>query len=198
MTTLSSFATVRFSTSDLPRQHRVPMWREHYAHMVLRVDIEPGGDAAFEASLATRALPELHLLSGTMSVTRIARTRPLIADGNNDLALIINRRGAITASARGREVSLREGDGVLMNFAEITTFDRHSPGGSFSLRIPRVALSSLVVDIDEAVMRLIPRHTQALKLLSGYASLLLDENMTTTPLCAKRVVRSKQGGHDET
>jgi AraC-like DNA-binding protein len=184
MTTSESFATVRFSTADLPRQHRLAMWREHYANTVLRVDIEPIGDAAFEASLTTRALPDLHLLLGTMSVTRIARTRRLIDDGNDDLALIVNRRGALSACARGRDVDLGEGDGVLMNFGEITTFDRHSPGGSISLRIPRAILSSLVVDVDDAVMQQIPRHNGALKLLASYAKILLDENVPATPeLC---------------
>jgi AraC-like DNA-binding protein len=179
MTSSGSTATVRFSTADLPQQHRIAMWREHYAHKVLRVDVEPLGDASFAASLTSRALPGLQLLLGTMSVTRIARTRSLIADGNNDFALIINRGGALAASAHNREVFLLEGDAVLMSFSDVTTFERYAPGGSFALRIPRVVLSRLVADVDDAVMRLIPRHVEALKLLSGYARLLLDEPSVT-------------------
>jgi len=181
MTASANHAVVRFSTVDLPRQHRLAMWHDHYASLVLRVEVEPADDSSFEASLTARALPDLHLLLGTMSVTRIARTHSLIADGNDDLALIINRQGVITAAARGREVALQNGDGVLMNFGEITRFDRYSFGGSLSLRIPRAVLAALVVDIDDAVMRLIPRHNQALRLLTGYAQTLLDDDALTAP-----------------
>jgi AraC-like DNA-binding protein len=176
MDTSSGFAVTRFSTAELPCQHRVAMWREHYGRVVLRVEIEPVETSAFDASLTTRAMPGLRLLLGKMSATRFARTRQLIADGNDDLALVINRRGALTTSARGSEVFVHEGDALLTSSGEITTFDRHSRGSFFSLRVPRAVLSSLVIDVDDAVMQRIPRHTEALKLLTSYTNLLLDED----------------------
>jgi AraC-like DNA-binding protein len=175
------FAKIRFSTADLPERDRVAMWREHYGRTVLKVEIEPDPDVPFKAAVVSRALPDLHLLSGMMSAARIQRSRKSIADGNNDLALVINRWGTIAATARGRQVTLRTGDAVLMNSGEVTAFDRSSPGSSFSIRIPHSALSPLVVHADDAVMRPIPRAGDALRLLTRYAEPLLEDGALSTP-----------------
>jgi AraC-like DNA-binding protein len=175
------FTRLRFSTADLPERDRVAMWRDHYARTVLRVEIEPDPDAPFKATIISRLMPDLHVLSGMMSAARIQRTRKLIADGNNDLALVINRWGTITVAARGRQVTLREGDAVLMNSGEMIAFDRSSPGSSLSIRIPHSVLSPLVAHADDAVMRAIPRATDALQLLTRYAEPLLEYGAVSTP-----------------
>jgi len=175
------FQRVRFSTADFPEQDRVAMWREHYGRTIFRADAEPACDASFRAVVVSRALPELPLLYGSLSAVRIMRTRAFLADGKDDFALVVNQAGSIAAHARGREATLREGDAILVSSGEATTFDRSTFGGSYSIRIPRAALSSLVVDLDEAVMRRIPREHGLLKLLTGYAGPLLHEDVLTTP-----------------
>jgi AraC-like DNA-binding protein len=172
---------VRFSTAALPQPDRVAMWREHYAHTIFRAEVQPVCAASFQAAVISRGLPELHLLSGALSAVRIERTREFLADGNDDVALVINRAGRISAIARGREVALREGDAVLVNSGEMSVFDRSSAGGSFSIRIPHSVLSPLVVDLDDAVMRLIPRRASALRLLASYARPLLEQDVLETP-----------------
>jgi len=176
----ASCTPVRFSTADLPERDRVAIWREHYARTALRLDIEPVSDASFECALVTRALPGVQLLDAAMSAVRITRTREFVADGNDDLALIVNQQGAFMGSARGREVTLGEGDALLISSDDVGVFERRCRGGSFSLRIPRSYLSS-IVDVDDAVMHLIPRHTEALRLLIGYAKPLVDDLPLDTP-----------------
>jgi AraC-like DNA-binding protein len=183
-----SFATVRFSTADLREQNRVAMWREHYGHTVFGVEIEPVRDAAFQAAAVSRTLPELRLISITMSAARIARTRELIADGNDEFAFIVNLTGAAATTARGREVALREGDAVLKSSSDLGAFERSCLGGSFSILIPHSVLSSLVVNFEDAVMRVIPRDAEALKLLTRYTSPLLDEDTLATPDLRRLVV----------
>src|SRR3954454_10087164 len=99
-----SSATVRFSTANVPENMRIARWREYYGHTVLRADIEPGDDASFEAMVASRALPGLQLVSGRYTAARLIRTREMIADGNDDLSLLVNQTGNVTVYARGREV----------------------------------------------------------------------------------------------
>jgi len=176
----ASFAKVRFSTADLPERDRVALWREHYRHTIFRADVAPVCDASFQAAATARALPQLHLRCGALSAARVTRSRAFLADGNDDVAFMINRAGRMSAIARGREVALREGDAVLVHSGEITTFDRSTPGGSFSIRIPHCVLSSLVVDLDDVVMRLIPRRSGALKLLGGYVDPLLHDDTLAT------------------
>ena len=183
-----AFATEKFSTADLPEQERVAMWREHYGRRVFSVDIEPARDAPFQATLVSRTLPELRLVQGTISAARITRTHELIADGIDDLALVVNLTGAVTTTARGREVVLGEGDAVLKSSSEITTFERSSLGGSFSIRIPRAVLASLIVDVDDAIMRPVPRGTAALDLLTSYARPWLDQDALATPQLRRLVV----------
>jgi AraC-like DNA-binding protein len=78
-------------------------------------------------------------------------------------------------------VSLREGDAILRSNDEVTVFERRSYGESLTLRIPRSILSSLVLDADGATMRLIPRESEALKLLTGYMKALIDEHDLASP-----------------
>jgi AraC-like DNA-binding protein len=167
----------RFSTAELPEKHRVALWREHYARLAMRLDIEPADDATFDCAVAARSLPGAQVLSATMSPLRVTRTHELVADGNDNLAFIINQSGFIDASLCGREVSLHAGDAVLMSSAEASVFDRRLRGDSLSVLFPRSELLSSVVDLDRAVMRRVPRNAGMLKLLTAYASSLMDEGL---------------------
>src|SRR5258705_3866392 len=167
MTEASDSAKVRFSTDDLPVEDRVTMWREHYGSKVLGVEIEPAKDALFQSSIVSRRLPGLNLVLGNLSAARVKRTREFVADGNDDVALLVNYTGGAAIAAGEREVVLRERDAVLIRSDEVITFDRFASGRSFSLQIPRSVLSPLVGDIDEASMRHITRKTDALKLLTA-------------------------------
>jgi len=175
------FSTVRFSTADLPEKDRVARWREHCCRMSMKLDIEPINDSPLECAVLIRALPGVQIMSTAMSPTRIMRTREFLADGNGDLIFIINQSGAVNAQARGRDIVLREGDAVLMSTGEAKVFDRPVHGGSLSFRISRGILSSIVPDVDDVVMQVIPQKTGALKLLAGYAAPLFNDIALATP-----------------
>src|ERR1700687_2702049 len=85
MTDQECFATVRFSTADLPENLRVATWREHYSHTILKADVDLGDDASFDATVVPPPLPGLQLVSGRYTAARIIRTREMTADGNDDL-----------------------------------------------------------------------------------------------------------------
>jgi AraC-like DNA-binding protein len=183
MTDPESSRTVRFSTADLPENMRVATWRQHYGQTVVRADIDPADDAPFDATVLSRALPELQLVSGRFTAARIIRTREMVADGNDDLSLLVNQTGEVTVSARGREVALRANDAVLISSGEAIVFDRRSFGESIAIRIPNAKLSRTVVDVDDAIMQHIPGNVAALKLLTRYVNTLLgdDDHGETTP-----------------
>jgi AraC-like DNA-binding protein len=180
-TNSDGFSTVRFSTADLPEKDRIAIWREHYGRKTLKLDIEPINESSLECSIFRRALPGVQIMSTVMSPVRITRGREFLADGNEDLIFIINRSGTATVFARGREVVLRPGDGLLMSASEAKVFDRHSHGGSLSFRIPQSSLSSIVADVDDRVMHLIPQEAEVLKLLAGYAAPFFNEIALASP-----------------
>src|SRR5258708_36478685 len=126
------FATVRFSTDDLPEKERVPMWREHFGYTVLGAEIEPAEGAPFRSSIVSRRLPGLNVVSGNLSAARIKRTRRFVADGKDEVALFVNHTGAVAVAAGMREVVLRERDAVLIRSDEVVTVDRFVSGRAFS------------------------------------------------------------------
>ena len=175
------FRSIRFSTANLPERQRISAWREHYARTALRVEIEPHENAPFDCMLTSCTLPDLQILLAQMSAVRVLRTRELAADGNDDLALIINRAGLLAGSARGHDVVLGEGDAVLLSSDEASIFQRNASGSSLALRVPRATLVGNVVDLEDVIMRPIPRAAAALRLLESYTGAILDDELVGLP-----------------
>jgi len=93
----------------------------------------------------------LHLMSLTLSASRIVRTR--VIEGNDEVALFINRTGRAMISAREPRGAARPGDGVLISCNDAMVYDRLIPWRLLSIRVPRSVLSPVVVGIDDAIMR---------------------------------------------
>ncbi len=165
---------VEFSTDSLPERDRVAFWREHYGHVMLRVDLEPAKDASFQACMTSLALPGLQIMEASSSPAKVSRTGEYLADGNDDAVLAINRAGSAIVSSGGREQSLQENEAILLTGNEPTTFHRTSMGQSLTLRMPRAMLASTALSADDAVMRLIPQDRGALRLLSEYTHWLFN------------------------
>jgi hypothetical protein len=103
---------------------------------MLRVDLEPDRDVAFQACMTSLSLPGLQLIDGSSSSARISRTGAYLADGNDDAVLAINQTGIASVWSGGREQILHEREAILMMGNEPTSFHRTSPGRSFTLRMP--------------------------------------------------------------
>ena len=50
---------LEFSTDGVPEQDRMATWREHFGHVMLRVDLEPEPGTIFESRNRCLALPGL-------------------------------------------------------------------------------------------------------------------------------------------
>jgi AraC-like DNA-binding protein len=169
---------IHLSTDDIPEQDRVAVWREHYGRIMLRADIEPAGDAPFSARNRWLSLPGLQLLDGSSSPMMIARRRQHLADGNDDVVVAINRTGSVAVEAGGQEQTLREGEAIVLSGAEPFTLSQTSFGQSFSFRLPRPAFETTDLSIDDALMRPIAPDRSALRLLTHYASWLMQADGT--------------------
>jgi AraC-like DNA-binding protein len=165
---------LEFSTNGVPEQDRIAIWREHYGHVMLRVDIEPAPDMVFEASNRCLSLPGLQLMDAASSPAKISRGGRFLADGNDDIVLAINRAGSVIVSSGGKEQSLRDGEAMVLSAGDPACFHRTSRGQSLTLRVPRMMFESTVVSIDDALMRPIPGDRGALKLMEDYAGWLLN------------------------
>jgi AraC-like DNA-binding protein len=174
----SDTASLKFSTAALPVRERVPFWREVFGRKLVRIDVEPLANVPLKAAATLRALPGLRTMSCTSTAARTKRTRELVADGDDDFALLINMGGTMTASQLGREVTLRPGDAALFLHAEPATMT-HGLFQHEGLVMSRAAVASMMTNAEDMAMRLIPRGNEALRLLTGYLAIVHDGAATT-------------------
>jgi AraC-like DNA-binding protein len=180
-------ALVRLSTNDLPKRERLSFWREVFGRQICRVDIEPQSDDPMAAEAALLALPGFRAMwSLNATPARWTRTPALLADGDDNFALLMALGGATGWTQRGRDVEVQPGEGVGIL--------HHEPGEMrfrrqryVSVVVPRTALSERVRDLDSAAARLIPRGNEALRLLRLYLSSLRKTANIADPALGKLV-----------
>lgn len=177
----SDIAALKFSTAALPLRERVPFWREVFGRKLVRIDVEPLADTPLKATATLRALPGLRTMSCTSTAARTKRTRELVADGDDDFALLINMGGTMTASQLGREVTLRPGDAALFLHAEPATMT-HGLFRHEGLVMSRTAVSSMTTRAEDMAMRLIPRGNEAMRLLTSYLGIIHDDAARTSAI----------------
>ena len=124
--------------------------------------------------------PEFRVALLRQSGLRIERTYDLLMDGTDDLALQICTAGTLIVSQRAQETVLHRGDATLLSAAETVSIACPSPARFVHVQLPRKALALLVPSFDDAIMRAIPRDSEALRLLAGYARMVgADQSMTS-------------------
>jgi AraC-like DNA-binding protein len=180
------FAAMRFSSADLPPRDRIAMWREVIARKIIRIDIEPLPEHEFRVDAAVRTLPGAAVVHGTGSEFRLTRTSELAADGNDGLRLAINCGDAELITQRGRDVVLAAGEATLMSCAEPFTVTRREPARFLGVYLPLTVLSPFVGNVEDVIMRPIPRTAAGLRLLTSYVGILDDEERL--PLAQARLV----------
>jgi AraC-like DNA-binding protein len=92
---------------------------------------------------------------------------------------VVSRRG---------ETTLRDGDAMLLSYSAGRTINRPGLVDHRVIRLPRASLRPLVRNIDDAVLRPIPRGTGMLNLLRGYADALFDDPAVAAPQMRQLIV----------
>jgi len=172
------FPLIRFSTRKLPERERISRWREEFGRSLLCVDIEPVSNAPFYAEANLRSLPGLRMAHCSGSAAHFDRTPAMAAEGDDSIGLVINFGRRAMASQRGHEAMLRPGDGVpiLTQEPAVLTTMRH-----LGLLVPRAALASRLGSVDDVGMRVVPRGTESMRLLTSYVSVLHGKLALGTP-----------------
>ena len=145
------------------------------------VTFDPIPDLVCDIDFGIRKLPELGLLSGTVRGVRHVHAHRDSGDGNDDFSFHLNVSGLSTVVSRRGETTLRDGDAMLLSYSAGRTINRPALVDHRVIRLPRASLRPLVHDIDDAVLRPIPRGTGMLNLLRGYADALFDDPVLSAP-----------------
>ncbi|SEE54677.1 transcriptional regulator, AraC family [Rhizobiales bacterium GAS188] len=147
-----------------------------------KLDLSALPDRPLHSEAVVRMLPGLDIAASVSSGMRMERTRNLLADGDDDVALMICTQGAAMMSQRAREATLARGDAVLMTNGELGQITYPSLARMICVRMPREALAPMVPDLDDALLRPIRRDGEALRLLTSYSHGLLANALTRPDL----------------
>ena len=161
--------------------------RSLYRRGLTWVGFQPLAGRTSAIDFAIRKLPGLGLLSGTVQGIRHEYAREDVRS-NDDFSIHINLSGSSIFAGRGREITLHDGDAVLLSYSESRTITRPGLVHHSIVRLPRASLSPLVRNIDDGVLRLIPRGTATLNLLATYIGAFADVPVIGKPVMRQMII----------
>ncbi|HEY0341807.1 MAG TPA: hypothetical protein VGC34_13445, partial [Steroidobacteraceae bacterium] len=137
-------ATIRCVNADLPQGDRISAWREHLSRLLMGVEFRPDPPSSnFDGETVARPLHDMQLLKMTFTAGQIVR-RASRREGSGYFLMHVNFDGVVAVSAMGRQLTLNEGDVVLLDGAHPFTIHRQETGSSSVVRIPRGRMAQLV------------------------------------------------------
>jgi hypothetical protein len=174
-----------FSTDDLPEAARAKVVRELHEHATLPnkgrpEPLEPLRDYRARLNVTKRVLPGAIIMSGALcGVRHTIRSRGSVSSSEDDLLVAVNLSGRTIAQPRDRELVLLDGDAMLMTRDSINLNLIHpTPVNFLGFRVPRDAIAPLAGSIDDALARMVPAGSDAIKLLVTYARAIAEEQQS--------------------
>jgi AraC-like DNA-binding protein len=186
----SQLSVARFSSRALPQQGRGKFIEELHERGLLEFKFTPHGGAVPDVDFVNRSMSGLRILTATYAgVRREAIPTKVGQEGGAALYLCLTLAGTSIMSRRARKIALSDGDAVLMTGEEPSwTLVSPSPVSIAGIRLQRSALAPLVPNLDDAVMRKIPRDTGVLRLLRKYLEVVADDEALAAPASQRIIV----------
>lgn len=184
----SNFGLLRFSTDELSESARLPIFQEAFGRAIAKVVFEPVAGTSLRVQASVRALPGLSVWIGAFSPIHGRRTRELIADGNDDVALCMCPEGGSIISQFSRELTHSGGDAVLLSCSDTLSSTMVERSHHVSVSLPRKVMATMVPDLEDAFLRPVPKDTEALQLLKRYVGVLEEGQALATPELCRLVV----------
>jgi AraC-like DNA-binding protein len=171
---------LRLSLGDTPEHERPGRLREFFERLGVLYDPMQKPSGPIEIDLTLRAMPGIQLLSGRMQGTAYRRSCPE-PDPTEDLGLVINPRGSLYISQRGREIVLGDGEATLVSLSETLDGAHRPPGTLRVLRVPASLLVPRLAKRHDGFLRCIPPGTAAIRLLTNYIDVAWEEQTAASP-----------------
>ena len=180
-------ATLHLESSSFSGRDRVEAFRETYGRKLMQLEIEPHPDYPFELDFTVYGVPGFGIATGRVSPTRNTHTSAMISD--DDVVLVFTPQGNGTLNQLGREVTIENGEAILISNGEPGVFLGNIPSRLCNFRFNRAMLEAQAVDIESALMRAIPRGNAILRLMTGYAPVMGNGAALATPDLRRAVVQ---------
>jgi AraC-like DNA-binding protein len=175
------YPLLRWHSREAPLRARVEAWRDLLTRKLLPSDVQPLNDDPFHVDVQLRALPGLRFSWGTLGASRYTRSRRIASREDDDFAIIANLDGEIVSAQNGREVVLGAGDACLVACTDPGIVSRAQLGRLVCIRVPGESLTPLVSQLHDRTGRIIPRDSEALRLLTSYIRVLDENQGLSTP-----------------
>jgi AraC-like DNA-binding protein len=178
----------QISTQDFPERKRLEMWREVYGRAIANIDVEPIGEALFQANVTFDLLPDVNIAAGSRTPAHYHATKELVTRGGKNIVVIsLLRSGTASATQFGRELI----DGV----GSASVLAPHTPSSStmltessfITLALAQPAIAALAPRYADAFGRTIPRGNGALALLARYVDMVRADVEATDPALRRRI-----------
>ena len=179
-------ASTRFSTATLPERERLTVYRDMLGRSVGHFEVEAIGDD-FEFSSNSLALPGLGIAQIASSALRIERTRDMAADATRDLVFAVVHEGSSSRVQRGHEVVV-DGNGAFLSSSHDRVVTERTAARLTNYSLLSSDLAPAVADLDRAMLTAIPLDCEAIRLLTGYTSLLFSGGAPAEPRSRRLVV----------
>jgi AraC-like DNA-binding protein len=177
-----------FSTSALPAEDRLELWRSTITKHMIHLAIDPLADGPFMAEASLRKHGGMVIGTGTIGPSVSLRSREIVSADNDDLFLMLNLSGPLVLQSGSRELTLRPGEATLLCCAESGVYARPEVGSLSCIRLPRGALTPFVAGLEDRIFRLIPSNIGALKFLRTYVDALNDPTEMDVPQAVSRTI----------
>ena len=186
--TLPKYRLLTISTDEVQPTERFEYWRDAMDRHLLSGATDSLSERPFRAVAALRTLPGLRVGLGRIAPMIHHRTRAVLADENDDIALLVNLRGPLIVRRKGDDVIINEGEACLVACFEMGDYVLPRPGQLMLIRIARGALGAFAEVVDDVLGSIIPARTEALTLLVDYARTLPRGEWELSPGASRIIV----------
>jgi AraC-like DNA-binding protein len=161
------------SAGDLPPRQGLFQLQEIFDSRV-QLRFETRLDRPVDAVMTVQGLPGVRraTMASGMDV-RLERSRARLADGEDDVCLIVNLGPAMSITQRRRQSVAGPGDGALLVYREAAVLDFRAMTYA-GIRVPFAALAPFTRDIEAAAAGCVRSDTPALRLLQRYLASLAE------------------------
>jgi AraC-like DNA-binding protein len=182
-----SLRRARISTDDFPEARRLQTWREVYGRGIAAVDIEPIGDTPFHADVTFSQLHGISIASGSRSPAHYRASKELAARAKDLMVISVLRAGRASATQFGKELISGVGSASVIAPLAPSTSTMLTEGSFVTLLLPLPMIARRAPRYAQAFGRPIPSTNAALRLLTRYTDIVVNDAATADPAIARSV-----------
>jgi hypothetical protein len=154
--------------------------QERYSCGGTRLGFKPEKDAPF--SFSVRLICDSPgVVRTTLSPGLAFRDRSMVRDGNDNRSLVVSLARDLKFWHRDREVALAPNQATILQNDEPGKAGARRHFAFYELSVPLREWTARAGRSDDVLMKVISRHSEALKLLLGYINLLAKVGMPAGP-----------------